>query len=428
MKTSLRQKIIKKKAKIGIIGLGYVGLPLAIEFSKVGFEVVGIDKDKDRINRLKKRQSYITDIDSDELKKVNVKATDNFSVLKSVDVIIICVPTPLRKTKDPDISFIVDAVSKIAQYLRAGQLIILESTTYPGTTEELILSRLNETGKRAGKDFFLVFSPERIDPGNKEFRLRNIPKVVGGIDKESTELAKLLYEKIITEVIKVSSSKVAEMVKLLENTFRIVNIGLINEIALLCNKIGIDVWEVIEAAKSKPFGFMPFYPGPGLGGHCIPTDPLYLSWKAKEYGFEARFIELASQINSYMPGFVVEKIVSALNSQNKPLKNSKVFVIGVTYKADVKDLRESPSLEIIEKLKKDGAKISYFDPLIPYLRIDDLDMKSKILSAKTLKDADCVVIVTPHSSIDYRAILQNSRLIVDTRNVFKAPNKKVIKL
>jgi UDP-N-acetyl-D-glucosamine dehydrogenase len=319
-------------------------------------------------------------------------------------------------------------LEKIARYLHKGQLVVLESTTYPGTTEEVILPQLSASGLKCGKDFYLAFSPERIDPGNERFKTANIPKVVGGINKESGELAKVLYESIVTKAVVVSSSKVAELVKLLENTFRIVNIGLINEFALLCNKLGVDVWEVIEAAKTKPFGFMPFYPGPGIGGHCIPKDPLYLSWKAREYGFEARFIQLASQMNNYMPVFVVEKITAALNKNAKPIKGSRILVIGVAYKKDVKDLRESPALEIIENLKRLGAVVSYHDPYIPYLKIDHLDLKSEALTAKNLKGKDCVAIITDHSNVDYGAILKHAPLIMDTRNALKGANENVVKL
>jgi len=362
------------------------------------------------------------------MSEAGLTATLDFKVLEKCDVCIICVPTPLRKTKDPDISYIVSALKKIAKYLHKEQLIVLESTTYPGTTEELILSKLSETHFECGRDFFLAFSPERIDPGNKKYHTDNIPKIVGGVNKKSGEFAKLLYKSIVGRVVVASSSKVAELAKLLENTFRIVNIGMINEFALLCDKLNVDVWEVIEAAKTKPFGFMPFYPGPGSGGHCIPCDPLYLSWKARKHGFEARFIELASQINAYMPTFVVNKIAIALNQRGKAIKDADILILGVAYKRDVKDLRESPAIEVIEKLKNLGAKVSYHDPHLPYLNINELDLQSEEITAQNLENKDCAVVITDHSGVDYELILKESDLIVDTRNVFKGKNKKVVKL
>lgn len=419
MGKTLKDKIVSKKAKIAVIGLGYVGLPLAVEFINAGFNVVGIDSDEDRVRMINAKKSYILDISAGQLKGANLPATLDFKQLAKVDVCIICVPTPLRKTKDPDISYIISAVEKIAKYLHKDQLIVLESTTYPGTTEEVIVPRLNATGLKCGRDFFLAFSPERIDPGNPKYRTGNIPKIVGGIDKKSGEFAKLLYQSIINKVVSVSSAKVAELVKLLENTFRIVNIGMINEFALLCNKLGVNVWEVIDAASTKPFGFMPFYPGPGIGGHCIPKDPLYLSWKAREYGFEARFIQLASQVNSCMPQYVTERISTILNEKGKPIKGAKVLVIGAAYKKDVKDLRESPSLEILEKLKEMGTKISYHDPYLPYLKIGSLDLKSEGLGRRNLRDKDCVAIITDHTAVDYEGILKNSKVVFDTRNVYK---------
>jgi len=424
MHTALREKIIAKKARIAIIGLGYVGLPLAVEFAKAGFRVVGIDSDADRVRRVNRRQSYILDVASDEIRKVGLKASTDFRALTTSDVCIICVPTPLRKTKDPDISHIISAVEKIRHRLHRSQLIVLESTTYPGTTDEVILPRLSKKGFTCGRDFFLAFSPERIDPGNPRYKTATIPKIVGGVDRRSAQLARLLYSSIINKVVMVSSAKVAELVKLLENTFRIVNIGMINEFALLCDKLGVNAWEVIDAASTKPFGFMSFYPGPGIGGHCIPKDPLYLSWKAREYGFEARFIQLASQINSYMPTFVVEKIMQLINTNGKSAKGAKILIVGATYKKDVKDLRESPAIEIIERLKKLEANVSYYDPYLPYLKVDHLDLQSEALHKKTLKAKDCVVIVTDHSCIDYEMILEHSRVIFDTRNVYRNRNAK----
>lgn len=429
MEKILKDRIVEKKSRIGVIGLGYVGLPLAVEFAKKGFEVVGIDVDAARVGILNKKRSYILDVTNEDIRAIVEAglfyATSDYKVVKKLDVIIICVPTPLRKTKEPDISYIVNATESIARYRRKGQLIILESTTYPGTTDEVVLPALTKKGLQIDKDFFLAFSPERVDPGNIRFKTRDIPKIVGGVTKKSAELARLFYNQIIKEVTIVSSSKTAEMVKLLENTFRSVNIGLVNEIALMCDKLGINVWEVIEAAKTKPFGFMPFYPGPGLGGHCIPIDPLYLSWKARVHGFEARFIELADMVNSYMPEYIVKRTAEILNRFKKPLSGSKVLVIGVSYKKDVNDTRESPAMEIIRHLKKEGADVFYFDPYVPEIRLDAESIKSVSWNPKSFKDKDCVIIITDHSSIDYEEVLKNSRVVFDTRNVYKninAPN------
>ena len=419
----MKKDILNRKAKIGIIGLGYVGLPLAITFAKEGFRVYGIDIDKKRISRLNNGQSYILDVKTSDIKEMmadkRLTVTADFSRIKELDAIIICVPTPLYKTKEPDVSYIVSAVSNIKKYFKRGQLVVLESTTYPGTTEEVMLPILESDGLKEGKDFYLAFSPERIDPGNEKYDTKTTPKIIGGISKKSTDIAKLLYEQAIDNIIPVSSSKVAEMVKLLENTFRIVNIGLVNEIMLMCDKLGIDVWEVIDAAKTKPYGFMPFYPGPGVGGHCIPVDPIYLSWKARMHGFEARFIDLASQVNSEMPHYVVSKVIEGLNDQRKPLRCSTVLVVGVAYKKDVKDLRESPALEIIDLLVEKGALVSYYDPLLPYLKIGKINLKSLDFDKNAFKDSDCVVVVTNHSNVDYKFIADNSKLVVDTRNVFK---------
>jgi UDP-N-acetyl-D-glucosamine dehydrogenase len=420
----LREKILKKKAKIGIIGLGYVGLPLAVNFAKNGFPVYGIDVDKNRVNKVNKGSSYILDISSEELKRViksgSFSATNDFSRIKDLDAIIICVPTPLYKTKEPDVSFIIAAVENIKKHMKRGQIIVLESTTYPGTTDEVMLPILERGGLKEGKDFYLAFSPERVDPSNPKYDTKNTPKIIGGISAHSTEIAKLLYEQAIDTIIPVSSAKVAEMVKLLENTFRIVNIGMVNELMLMCDRLGVDVWEVIDAAKTKPYGFMPFYPGPGVGGHCIPVDPIYLSWKARMHGFEARFIDLASQVNSEMPHHVVEKVTAALNDRGKALKCSKVLLAGVAYKKDVKDLRESPALEIIELLVKKGAFVSYYDPYLPYLKIDGINLKGLKFDKNAFRDSDCVIIVTDHSNVDYQFIAKNSPLVVDTRNVLKA--------
>lgn len=433
MEKTLKNKILEKKAKVGIIGLGYVGLPLAVEFAKKGFEVFGIDIDNLRVNSINRKQSYILDVTSEDIKAIIdaglFTATSDYRVINKLDVIVICVPTPLRKTKEPDISYIVNATEEIAKHKKRGQLIILESTTYPGTTDEAVLPILERNALRLDKDFFLAFSPERVDPGNIKFKTRDIPKVVGGVTRKSTELAKLFYSQIIKNVMIVSSSKAAEMVKLLENTFRSVNIGLVNETALMCNKLGINVWEVIEAAKTKPFGFMPFYPGPGLGGHCIPIDPLYLSWKARVHGFEARFIELADMVNSYMPEYVIKRIAEILNKFRKPLSGSKVLIIGVSYKRDVNDTRESPAIEIIRLLKREGVDVSYFDPYVPEIKIDGKALKSVAWNARVFNQKDCAAIITDHSSIDYEEVLRNSKVVFDTRNIYKNINtKKIVRL
>lgn len=426
----LLEKIKTKKAKIGIIGLGYVGLPLALEFVRSGYCVTGIDKNKERVESLNKGASYVIDVKSEDIAQFIEKGllcvTNDVSVLSNLDAISICVPTPLTKTKDPDMSYIINVGQEVKNYMHKDQLFILESTTYPGTTEELVLPILEERGLTVGKDFYLAFSPERIDPGNKRYSVKNIPKVIGGVTQQCTELASSLYGHIIETIIPVSSPKVAEMVKLLENTFRNVNIALVNEIAIMSERLGIDVWEVIDAAKTKPFGFMSFYPGPGLGGHCIPIDPLYLSWVAKKNGFELRFIALADQINSSMPEFVVEKITDALNDIEKSVKGSNIHILGVAYKKDVDDLRESPALEIMNILRSKGARITYTDPYIPEISYQKLSIKSKPLSKEALSKADCSVIVTDHSTFDYNLIVSNSKLIVDTRNALKGINKKHI--
>ena len=420
--TILKQKIKNKKAVIGVIGLGYVGLPLALTFAKKGFNVIGIDIDKDRVIRIKKRISYITDVSSVELsevlKKRKFKATTNVKFIKKLDAVIICVPTPLGKDRTPDISYIREAVNKVKDNIRKGQIIVLESTTYPGTTREILLPILESTGLKEGKDFYLAFSPERIDHGNKTYKTENTPKVIGGISKESTQITKLLYEEVIKEVIPVSSASSAETVKLLENTFRIVNIALVNEIATLCDKFGLDIWEIVDAAKTKPFGYMPFYPGPGVGGHCIPVDPLYLSWKAKEHGFETKFIDLASSINELMPQYAVDKLERILSRKKKRLDSSNLLIVGVAYKKDVKDLRESPAINIIDLLQKRGAKISYYDPYFPYLKINDIDLKCAKINKKALERFDCALVIADHSNIDYKFIAKNTRLVLDTRNIF----------
>ena len=417
----LSQKIGGRSARVGILGLGYVGLPLAVEFARSGFEVTGIDPDPGKVEKLRAGESYIDDVSSSELaplvRQGRLRVTSDFAELAGLDTVDICVPTPLRKTKDPDLSYILSAVEQIQKYLHRGMLVILESTTYPGTTEEFILPRLAETGLKVGEDFFLCFSPERVDPGNRNFHTRNIPKVVGGITPACVELGALFYRQAMETVVPVSSTRVAEMVKLLENTFRSINIGLANEMALLCDRMKIDVWEVIEAAATKPFGFMPFYPGPGLGGHCIPVDPFYLSWKAKMDGAEAHFIELAGRINGAMPHFVAQKVQGALNERNQSVKGSRIHLLGVAYKRDVNDTRESPALDLLVLLERLGARLSYSDPHVPKLSIENLVLES-LPVIPACAEADCVVLVTDHSGFDYAAIADRSRLIVDTRNAF----------
>ena len=417
------ERIRARKARVGVIGLGYVGLPLAVEFARAGFDVTGFDVDAAKTSQINAGKSYIPDVgDADLAAAVNagrLRATTDMNELGSMDAIDICVPTPLRKTKDPDLSYVVLAVEAVATTLRRGQLIILESTTYPGTTDEVVQPMLEAQGLNADIDFFLAFSPERVDPGNQQFNTKNIPKIVGGTGPASTEVAAALYGATVHNVVPVSSTRVAEMVKLLENTFRAVNIGLVNELALMCHKMDIGVWEVIDAAKSKPFGFMPFYPGPGLGGHCIPIDPIYLSWKARQNGFECRFIELAGQVNSAMPDYVVERVSEALNSVRKPINGSRIHLVGVAYKRDVNDIRESPALDILELLTKRGAEVSYSDPFVPELKhgahvLSSVDL-AKALSARP----DCAVICTDHTVFDYGALVDSRTLIVDTRNALK---------
>ena len=425
----LEKKIVQHKAKIGIIGLGYVGLPLAVEFSKAGFAVTGIEIDKDKVRMINRGECYIRDVKQSELEELvknnRLEATQDFSVLKDMDAIIICVPTPLHKTKDPDISYIMAAGEEIAKNLHKGQLIVLESTTYPGTTREIILPKLARRKFREGKDFYLAFSPERTDPGNKIYTIRNTPKIVGGITKKCTSIAVTLYEQIIDEVVPVSSTESAEMVKLLENTFRIVNVGLINEIALICDKLKLDTWEVIDAAATKPFGFMPFYPGPGLGGHCVPIDPHYLSWKLKALNFYARFIELAGEINIKMPEFLVSKIDAALNEREKSIKGSRILILGIAYKSNVADARESPALDVIRLLKERGGRVVYNDPYVPQVE----GLKSIPLTESSLRNADCVVITTDHSVYDYKQIVKNAKLVIDSRNATKGiRDKKIVKL
>ena len=431
----LRRKIESREAQVGVVGLGYVGLPLAVEFAQAGFSVTGIDIDKDKVASLNRGVSYVQDVPEQVLRPLvqagKLRATSDFCAVGALDTINIAVPTPLRKTKDPDMSYIVNACQEIAKNLRAGTLLILESTTYPGTTDELMLPMFEKLNLKVGEDFFLCFSPERVDPGNPNFQTKNIPKVVGGITPVCTEIGALFYAQALEKVVPVSSTRVAEMVKLLENTFRMINIGLVNEIALMCDRMDINVWEVIEAAATKPFGFMPFYPGPGLGGHCIPIDPFYLSWKTKQSGIEARFIELAGYINGQMPHFVTDKIQNALNDHSKPLKGSRVHVLGVAYKRDIDDVRESPALDIIHLLERRGGKVSYSDPYVPKLRADGFLSHSMdaIDPERGAAEADCVVIVTDHKGFDYPKIVEHAKLIVDTRNALKGnPSPKIVRL
>lgn len=427
----LRRKIESRQALTGVVGLGYVGLPLAVELAHAGFNVVGIDALASKVDAVNRGESYVQDIPTAVLKPLvkagKLRATTDFSAVSRLDTINIAVPTPLRKTKDPDMSYIVRACEDIAKHFHAGVLLILESSTYPGTTNELMLPMFETGGLKVGEDFFLCFSPERVDPGNARFQTKNIPKVVGGITPRCTELGALFYGKALDQVVPVSSTRVAEMVKLLENTFRMINIGLVNEIALMCDRMDINVWEVIEAAATKPFGFMPFYPGPGLGGHCIPIDPFYLSWKTKQAGIEARFIELAGYINGQMPHFVVDKVQNALNDHAKPLKGSRVHVMGVAYKRDIDDVRESPALDIIHLLGKRGAKISYSDPYVPKLHADGIDLKA--VPETKASSADCVVIVTDHKCFNYESLAKSAKLIVDTRNALKGvTSDKIVRL
>jgi UDP-N-acetyl-D-glucosamine dehydrogenase len=433
---SLLHLIRTRQARAGVVGLGYVGLPLAVEFAQAGFRTTGIDLDVDKVAMLQDGRSYIDDVSTaavEELRRVNrLAATTDFDALDHLDTVNICVPTPLRKTKDPDLSFIVAATEQIARRLRPGMLIILESTTYPGTTHELVLPILERGGLRVGTDFFLAFSPERIDPSNPTFNTRNVPKVVGGVTEHCTSLACALYESAIATVVPVSSPRAAEMVKLLENTFRAVNIGMVNELALMCDRLGIDVWEVVRAAATKPFGFMPFYPGPGLGGHCIPVDPFYLSWKARQSGFEARFIELAGAVNGAMPHYVVSLVGDALNTLKLPLNGSRVLVAGVAYKKDVNDIRESPALDLLALLHERGAVLAYSDPHVPELS-GSLWQNGKDLTHVDLNRVppgtyDCVVIVTDHSRFDYDQLQAAGKVIVDTRNAIPAPGAHVTRL
>ena len=420
----LREKLEARTARVSVIGLGYVGLSLAVELARAGIVVRGVDLDLERVSLLNRGESYLVDVPADALAPLvasgRLAASTSFEQASDSDAVIICVPTPLRKSKEPDISFILSAVESLLPHLHPGQLMVLESTTYPGTTEEVVLPRLQANGLVVGSDFFLAFSPERVDPGNKRYTTATIPKVVGGVTPACTELAAALYRQVTQTVFEASSPRVAETAKLLENTFRSVNIALANELAFACRKIGVDPWEVIEAAATKPFGFMPFYPGPGIGGHCIPVDPLYLSWKVRLTGYEAQFIALADQINRAMPEHVVNLVGEALNDRGQAIRGSAVLVMGVTYKPDVNDIRESPALEIIEMLERKGAAVSYADPFAPQLSIDGSKLTAVDPSAANVGAADCVLILTNHTSFDYSMIASQAKLVVDTRNALRA--------
>jgi UDP-N-acetyl-D-glucosamine dehydrogenase len=437
IKESLVKKLKDKNAKVAILGLGYVGLPLAVVFAEAGFNVTGIDPDKRKIEAITKGESYIPDVKTESLAKLvkdgKLSATTDFSVLKEMDAVSICVPTPLRQTGDPDMSFIISAADELSKYMHQGMVVVLQSTTYPGTTRELLLPKLGSDGLKVGEDWFLAFSPERVDPGREDFTTKNTPKVMGGITEACGEVATAWYEKAIDTVYRVSSAEAAEMAKLLENTFRMINIGLVNELAIMCERLGVDVWEVIDAAASKPFGFMKFTPGPGLGGHCIPIDPLYLSWKMKSFNYNARFIELASEINTNMPRYVVSRVMEGLNDKAKAVKGSKILVLGVAYKPDIDDVRESPALDVIGLLRQKGADVEYHDPYIPHIHheTDGWKMDSVKDVMKAVKESDAVVIVTNHKVYDFKLIVDSSRFVFDTRNAtgkFAKDNEKVVRL
>jgi UDP-N-acetyl-D-glucosamine dehydrogenase len=435
-KDTLLTQLNDRTARVAVMGLGYVGLPLAVLMADTGFNVIGIDPDECKIEALKSGESYIQDVLSTDvaphIQSGRLTATTDFAMLREADAVSICVPTPLRKTGDPDLSFIINATEELAKHLHPGMVIVLESTTYPGTTRELMLPHLTQHGSLiAGEDFFLAFSPERVDPGRKDWITVNTPKVIGGITRACSEVAAAWYAKALQTVVPVSSAESAEMAKLLENTFRMVNVGLVNEMAVMCDRLGIDVWEVIEAAATKPFGFMKFTPGPGLGGHCIPIDPLYLSWKLKSLNYTARFIELASEINTNMPRYVVGKVQDALNIHFKALNGSRILILGTAYKPDVDDLRESPALDVIGLLREKGAQVSYHDPYIPRVTHDGWELDSVTNLNQAIRDADCTVIITDHNNYDYPAILDLAKLVVDSRNALKLTGKehpKVVKL
>jgi len=443
-KDDIKNLITEKRAVIGVVGLGYVGLPLIVEFALKGFEGIGFEVDQRKTDEINAGKSYIVDVSDENVKKCvesgKLNATTDFSELTKCDVIIICVPTPLRKTKDPDMSYILAAGGEIQKYLRRGQLIILESTTYPGTTDEILLPMFEENGFKLDEDFLLAFSPERVDPGNPQFQTHNIPKVVGGVTKDSTEVSTFLYSQIVDNVHPVSSARVAEACKLWENTFRAINIGMANEMAKVCNALGIDTWEVVRAAATKPFGFMAFYPGPGIGGHCIPLDPHYLSWKARQHGFDSQFISLAEQVNSGMPKYVVKLVADALNNERKAMNGSKILILGVAYKKDIDDMRESPALSVIDLLRSKGALVSYHDPFVPEVHFDHAytigagdPLFNSELTDDAIKSADCVIICTEHSGVDYPRVLELAPLVVDTRNALSeelrdAGKAKIVRL
>ncbi len=444
IRNELEKLIAEKSACVGVVGLGYVGLPLIVEFCLEGFRGIGFEVDEKKASEINAGTSYIVDVTSESVEKCvsagKLNATTDFSKLKECDVVIICVPTPLRKTKDPDMSYIMAAGEEVQRYMRRGQMVILESTTYPGTTDEVLLPMFEEKGFKLDEDFLLAFSPERVDPGNPQFQTHNIPKVVGGVTKHSTEVAAMLYGQIVEQVHPVSSARVAEACKLWENTFRAINIGMANEMARLCNALGIDTWEVVRAAATKPFGFMPFYPGPGIGGHCIPLDPHYLSWKARQHGFDSQFISLAEQVNSGMPAYVVRLVATAPNDVKKAVNGSKILILGVAYKKDIDDMRESPALSIIDLLRSRGADVSYHDPFVPEVTFDHAytigdaePLRNRELTDEMIADADCVIICTEHTGIDYHRVCDKAKLIVDTRNALNetirnGSNAKIVRL
>ena len=420
MKHQIIERVVARSARVSVVGLGYVGLPLAVSFAEAGFSVLGIDNDQEKLEGLRQGVSHVPDVPSERLAKLPSERVEFRSTCEGISecqAVIICVPTPLGKTRDPDLSFLIRAGESVSEYLRAGTLVVLESTTYPGTTEELVQPILESSDLRVGRDFFLAFSPERIDPGRSDFVLTNTPKVVGGVTPVCLEVAVMLYRQIVDRVVEVSSTQSAEMVKLLENTFRAVNIALVNELAIMCDKLDLNVWEVVEAAATKPYGFMPFSPGPGVGGHCIPLDPYYLSWKLKTLNYNARFIQLAGEINSQMPDYWASKIQDSLNDRGQSVKGSRILILGVAYKKDVDDVRESPALDMIELLRQKGADLSYFDPHVPGLHFDGFELLCEPDLATALKRADCTVVVTDHTSFDWQEVRRNSRLIVDTRHV-----------